>query len=38
VLNLVTVVIEERLALPIYYNEMFFYDSFANVAAAITAS
>jgi HK97 family phage major capsid protein len=38
ILNLVTIVIEERLALPIYYNEMFFYDSFANITAAITAS
>ena len=36
--NLVTIVIEERLAMPIYYASKFFYDSFADVKSAITAS
>ena len=34
--NLVTVVIEERLAMPIYYPDMFFVDTFANVLTGIT--
>ena len=33
--NNVTLRVEQRLALPIYYEDSFFYDSFANVIAAI---
>jgi HK97 family phage major capsid protein len=36
--NLVTVVAEERLALPIFYPEAVYYDSFADTIAAIAVS
>jgi HK97 family phage major capsid protein len=34
--NLVTVVVEERIAMPIYYEDMFFVDTYANVITGIT--
>lgn len=34
--NLVTVVLEERIAMPIYYEDMFFVDTYANVITGIT--
>ena len=36
--NLVTVVVEERLAFPIYYPTAFYYDTFANTIAAIESA
>jgi HK97 family phage major capsid protein len=36
--NMVTVVAEERLALPIYYDGAFVYDSFADIITDITAA
>jgi HK97 family phage major capsid protein len=34
--NLVTVVVEERIAMPLYYEDMFFVDTYANVITGIT--
>jgi HK97 family phage major capsid protein len=34
--NLVTVVVEERIAMPIYYEDMFFVDTYSNVITGIT--
>lgn len=36
--NLVTVVVEERLAFPIYYPTAFYFDTFANTIAAIESA